>query len=110
MKRVRSYLFMLLLFSPVAATLLHAGTYTAASCNQSAVNAVINGPTHTAVNGDVIQIPSGSCTWTSGITVPSNIGITITGNGTPDSTPSTTGASASCSDTSITVSSGIVGF
>jgi len=28
------------------------GTYTAASCNQSDVNAVIKRPTHTAVNGD----------------------------------------------------------
>src|SRR5262249_7489940 len=36
-------------------------TYNAASCNRSDVNAVINGPTHVAVDGDVIQIPSGSC-------------------------------------------------
>jgi hypothetical protein len=50
-------------------------TYTAASRNQSDVNAVINGPTHTAGNGDNINIPAGSCTWTSGTTVPSNIGI-----------------------------------
>ena len=64
------------------------GTYIAASCSQSDVNAVINGPTHTAVDGDVIQIPAGSCTWTSGITVPSGIGITIIGNGTQNSSPS----------------------
>lgn len=78
------------------------GIYTAASCNQSDVNAVINGPTHTAVDGDVIQIPAGSCTWTSGITVTSGIGITIIGTGTPNSTAATTGASASCSTTTIT--------
>jgi hypothetical protein len=28
------------------------GTYTAASCNQSNVNAIINGPTHTEVDGE----------------------------------------------------------
>lgn len=86
-----------------------AGTYTAASCSQADVNAVINGPTHTAVDGDVIQIPAGSCTWTSGISVPSNIGITITGAGTPNSGASTVGASSSCvggSGTNITDSAG----
>lgn len=67
------------------------GTYTAASCNQSDVNAVINGPTHTAVDGDTINIPAGSCTWTSGITIPSGIGITIIGSGTPNNTSSTSG-------------------
>lgn len=78
------------------------GTHTAASCNWSDVNAIINGPTHTAVSGDTINIPPGSCTWTSGISVPSGVGITIIGNGTPNSTPTTTGASASCSNTTIT--------
>lgn len=110
MKHIRSLTLLLLLFSPVAATLAHAGTYTAASCNQSDVNAVINGPTHTAVDGDTIKIPSGSCNWTTGITVPSNIGISIVGAGTPNSTASTTGASSSCSGTTITVSGGIKGF
>lgn len=78
-----------------------AGTYTAASCSQSAVNAIINGPTHTAADGDVIQIPSGSCTWTSGITVPTNIGITITGSGTPNSGASTSVPSSSCASGTI---------
>src|SRR5882724_5180593 len=83
-----------------------AGTFTAATCNRSDVNAVINGPTHTAVDGDIIQIPSGSCTWTTstGITVPSNIGITIAGSGTPNSTSGTTVPSSSCgSGTTITL-------
>jgi hypothetical protein len=60
------------------------GTYTAADCSRDSVNAVINGPTHTAVDGDTINIPAGTCTWTSGITVPSGIGITILGAGTSD--------------------------
>ena len=69
------------------------GTYTAASCNRSDVNAVINGPTHTAVSGDVIIIPTtGSpCTWTSGITI-SGKGIDITGTGTPNTGGGTFGA------------------
>src|SRR5258706_11636919 len=57
-----------------------AATINAASCNRSDVNAVINGPTHTAVNGDTINIPAGSCTWTSGITV-RNLGVSIIGAG-----------------------------
>lgn len=68
------------------------GTYTAASCNRSDVSAIINGPIHVAVNGDTILIPAGSCTWTGTITVPSNIGISIIGAGTPNSGPGTTGA------------------
>lgn len=67
------------------------GTYTAASCNQSDVNAVINGPTHKAVNGDTIQIPAGSCTWASGITI-TGVGIDITGTGTPKTGGGTVGA------------------
>jgi hypothetical protein len=63
----------------------------AVSCLQADVNAVINGPVHTAVDRDVIQIPAGSCIWTSGITVPSGIGITIIGSGTPNSSPGTSG-------------------
>jgi hypothetical protein len=67
------------------------GTYKAASCNYSDVNAVINGPTHTAINGDTIQIPVGTCTWTSGVTVTASV--TITGLGaTPNTGPSTFGS------------------
>jgi hypothetical protein len=68
----------------------HAATYTAASCNQSDVNAIINGPTHSAVNGDTIVIPAGACTWTSGLSI--SVGITVIGTGTPNTTPSTFGA------------------
>ncbi len=67
------------------------GTYTAASCSQSDVNAVINGPTHVAVNGDTVIIPAGTCTWTSGVTI-SGKGIDITGTGTPNTGGGTVGA------------------
>lgn len=84
------------------------GTFTAASCNRSDVNAVINGPTHVAVNGDTIVIPAGSCTWTTGIIVPSNIGITITGSGAPSGSPGTLGAPTSCAATAISTSAGFI--
>ena len=79
---VRGWLAMVILVLFGASLCRAQGTYTAASCNRSDVNAVINGPTHTAVNGDKIIIPAGTCTWTPGITV--NAGIDITGSGTPN--------------------------
>jgi hypothetical protein len=90
MERARTFTFSLLLLLPLISTLAHAGTYNAASCNYSDVNAVINGPTHTAVAGDIIQIPSGSCTWTSTLSVSANI--TIEGTGTPNTLPSQFGS------------------
>lgn len=167
------------LFVLLACARCMAQTYTAASCAQSDVNAVINGPTHTAVNGDTIVIPacptvsitafaivsdvitfttgtntltagggqyipvagitgtysylngvyyttaatstsftaaltaanasasiSGSFVapvqWTSGITVPANIGITIKGTGTAQAGTGNVGASASCQQTVLT--------
>jgi hypothetical protein len=95
MSRIVKWVF----FAVVLSALPPAGawgqaTYTAADCNQSSVNAVINGPTHKAVNGDTIVIPAGTCTWTSGITV-SGVGIDITGTGTPNTGGGTVGAGAS---------------
>jgi hypothetical protein len=86
MNRIRKALPFALLLSTLLlfAARARAGTYTAADCNQNSVNAVIHGPTHTAVDGDVINIPAGSCTWTSGITIPVGLGITIIGSGTPN--------------------------
>lgn len=79
------YLFLLLVAIP-----LWAGTYTATDCNYSSVNTIVNGPTHTAVSGDTIIIPAGTCTWTSNLSV--TVGITIQGTGTPNTTPATFGA------------------
>jgi len=75
-------IFMLFIFClGLTPTARSQGTFTAASCSQSDVNAVINGPTHNAVNGDTINIPAGTCTWTSGIAVRAGIGIAIIGAG-----------------------------
>src|SRR5271163_24431 len=53
------------------------GTFTAASCNLSDVNAVVNGPTHVAIAGDTIIIPSGTCTWGSNSASDSPLSITV---------------------------------
>lgn len=82
--------FIIIVNAFVASGRMQAATYTAASCNQSDVNAVINGPTHKAVNGDTINIPSGTCTWTSQLVI--SVGITLIGNGTPNTLPSQFGA------------------
>src|ERR1039458_195659 len=52
------------------------GTYTAASCNFSDVNAGINGPTHTAVAGDTINVPAGSCAWSRELVISEPINLT----------------------------------
>lgn len=59
----------------------HTATYIAATCNLSDVNAVINGPTHTAIDTDVIQLPSGICSWTSQLLVKAGISIIGAGEG-----------------------------
>lgn len=77
-------------------------TYPAASNSQSSVNAVINGPTHTAVNGDTILIPcnSSTVTWTSQIAVTKSI--TISGMGaTPNTLSSQFGAGTNCITVSV---------
>ena len=84
-------LLALLICVPCFALPAWAGTYTAATCSEANVNAVINGPTHTAVNGDIIIVPAGSCPWTSGVTI-SGVGIDITGQGTPNTGAGTIGA------------------
>src|ERR1700746_99680 len=89
MKRITRALPVALILStllPFAAGARAQGTYTASDCSRNSVNAVINGPTHTAVNGDTINIPAGSCTWTSGITIPGGIGISIIGAGAGSTT------------------------
>ena len=80
-------LLLLLAFAFIASVAHAQGTYTAASCAHSDVNAVINGPTHTAVAGDTIVIPTctsttpgGSNTWTTTLKITTPI--TLKGQGT----------------------------
>lgn len=68
--------------SVATASLWAQGNYTAASCNYNDVNAVVNGPTHVAVNGDTINVPAGTCTWsTNGLAVRASISIIGAGPG-----------------------------
>jgi len=107
MKRLAFAIYSVLFFlACMHTTALAQGTINAASCNQSAVQAAVN----TAADGDTVNIPGGTCTWTSGVTV-SGMGITIAGSGTPNSGPTTSAASSSCaSGTTITVTSGTTAF
>jgi hypothetical protein len=98
--RKANYLLALCMLIALCGPAAHAGTYTAASCNQSDVNAVINGPTHTAVSGDIINIPAGSCTWSSGVSI-SGVGISIIGAGTPNTGIETFGAGSGLTTTII---------
>src|SRR4029453_1695883 len=43
-----------------------AATVSVASCSQSAVQAAVN----SAQNGDTVAVPSGTCTWSSAIELP----------------------------------------
>lgn len=87
----------LLLIFAFCPSLFAQNTYTAATSNYSDVNAVINGPTHTAVNGDIIQIPCSpaSVTWSSSLIVNANITLTALG-ATPNSGASTFGTGTNC--------------
>jgi hypothetical protein len=78
-KIIKGTLFPFLLAALFATGAQGQGSYTAASCNYGDVNAVINGPTHTAIDGDTINIPAGSCTWASSLSV--TVGISIIGAG-----------------------------
>ncbi len=101
MSRVTNWLFFILLLSAVFGATAHAATTrTAASCSKADVQSVVTA----SANGDTVVIPAQSCTWTGagGVTVPAGRGITITGTGTPNSTPSTYTPHASCSGTVIT--------
>lgn len=91
MKRSYSLAFLFFVTLTIASRAQTSGsTINAATCNESDVAAVISGPTHTAVNGDTIVIPAGTCTWTGMLSI--NAGITLMGSGTPNTGPSTFGA------------------
>src|SRR6266550_2587289 len=74
-------LLLALLLSGIVSTVRAQGTFTAASCSYANVNAIINGPTHTAINGDTIVIPlcPGGVTWVSNLAIPATI--TLIGQG-----------------------------
>ena len=82
-------------------------TYTAASCSKADVSAAITAEQAHAVDGDVISIPAGACTWGSGQNLVQTFthSVTIQGAGAISST--TGGAATTGSDvTAITNNTG----
>jgi len=70
------------------------GTYTAASCDRADVQTAITAELATPLDGDIIAIPAGSCTWTATITASFTTSVTIQGAGAvraTDGGSSTTG-------------------
>lgn len=59
------------------ASTLVGGVVTAVSCSGADVQAAIN----SATNGDTVFVPSGSCTWTTAVSIPNTKGITLQGAG-----------------------------
>ena len=73
------------------------GTYPAASCSLTDVSNAIKAEQAHHVDGDIITIPAGNCTWTSGLNIVFNNSVTIQGAGAISATAggaSTTGTDA----------------
>ncbi len=56
---------------------VHAATINAGSCSQANTQAAIN----SAASGDTVNIPAGSCTWNTTVTIPSTKRIALQGAG-----------------------------
>lgn len=76
MKNFTLTVFFALFLGALAGTCSEAQTINAASCNTSDVQNAIN----SAPEGGTVNIPAGTCTWTTGVTI-SGKGITLTGAG-----------------------------
>ena len=69
-----------LLLSPLVGARAQS-TYNAASCNESAVQAAYNTEQLSHVDGDIIVIPAGTCTWTTTLTISPPNSLTLQGAG-----------------------------
>ncbi len=76
MSKIKTGFVLGFIFTVLACSAAFATTYTASSCAQAAVQSAIN----QASGGDTVVVPSGSCAWTSGVTI-SGKGIILTGQG-----------------------------
>lgn len=94
------YLIALLLILIPATSL--ADTHNAASCSSADVATAITA----SANGDIVTIPVGTCTWTSGITVTKNI--TIQGAGYANTVITRNGTAFKLTDTSTRITG--IGF
>lgn len=71
MAKKTAYVLSVLLFAALLGTGAKANTLTAASCSTADVQAAVN----LATDGDTVQIPNGTCTWTTGISTTKQIWI-----------------------------------
>ncbi len=83
---VRSILTLFIIL--LCAVTSYAATITASSCSYAHVSAAVNA----ASSGDTINVPAGTCTWTTPITIPVGKTIKLIGAG-----PSTCGKNGVCS-------------
>lgn len=96
--RIIAIIFALFLSTEVMGT-----TITAASCSQANVTTAVG----TAVSGDIVQVPSGTCGW-SALTVPNTKGITLLGGF--GGTTTITGAGALFVNSNASAVSRVTGF
>ena len=58
-----------------------ADTHAASSCNNTAAQPHVQNAINAASSGDTVTVPSGSCTWTSGVTVTKPLSVIGSGEG-----------------------------
>lgn len=76
-------------------------TYTAASCNESDVQAAVTAEQASHVDGDIISIPSGTCTWTGSTGIHQYFANSVTIQGAGAESATTGGASVTGTDVTI---------
>ncbi len=77
------------------------GTYTAATCNQTDVQAAVTAEQAHHVDGDIISIPAGSCTWNSGTSLTATFTTSLTIQGAGAISATTGGASTIGTDLTV---------
>jgi hypothetical protein len=100
MMRITKVVLLALLFSALV-TVSAQSTYPAASCSESAVQSAYATEQASAVDGDIITIPAGTCTWSTTWTFHPTNSVTFQGAGaeTP-STSCTFAPGSACTTTS----------
>src|SRR6266566_7593357 len=73
-------------------------TYTAAGCSQAQIQAAVNAELVAPVDGDIVAIPAGSCTWTGNTTLVSTFTRSVTIQGAGAISATTGGASTTGTD------------
>lgn len=77
MNRIRGQVAIILISGFLSNSSVYAAIINANSCSQSDVQAAIN----SGSTGDTVIIPSGSCTWSTAVSIPDNKRITLQGEG-----------------------------